>query len=168
MLRLARATVFAVACVAVTAAGHLLAGGAALPLGVLAAGLLAALTLAYALNGRERGPEVVLAATAAAQLGLHQLFSAPAPEMAHDHLNLGMPLAHLTVALLTGWWLHRGESACWLMLRLWLNGLPRVLTLDLPQPVRQAPAPPATPRPIPRWTPTPIHRRGPPQRSRTR
>lgn len=161
MLRLARAIVFAVACVAVTAAGHALAGGAAIAPATLAAGGLLSLGPAWVLGGRERGPEVVLAATAAAQFALHELFATPMG--AHAHFGLGMPLAHLTVALLTGWWLYRGESAFWLMLRLWLNGLPRLLPLaPLPTPVRPAPVQGAYAPFVTRWVATPIGRRGPP------
>jgi hypothetical protein len=152
-MRLARATVFAAACAAVSAAGHVLAGGAAIPPGVLAAGALGALALAYALNGRERGPHMVLGATIGAQLALHELFTRAAPGHLpmpphdamppHGHFDPGMPLAHLAVAALTGWWLHRGESACWLMLRLW--GAPG---LPVPRRLRAVPcAAPARPTP---------------------
>ncbi|MEV0347648.1 hypothetical protein AB0H88_17930 [Nonomuraea sp. NPDC050680] len=135
-MRLARAIVFAVACAAVTAAGHAFAGGAAVAPGVMVLGGLGALGLAYVLGGRERGPEVVFGATVGTQALLHQLFGVTAPSSGHAHLTVGMPLVHLTIAVLTGWWLYRGESAFWLMLR--LSGRPR---LALPRPLRPVPAP---------------------------
>ncbi|MCC5582017.1 hypothetical protein IMZ11_41100 [Microtetraspora sp. AC03309] len=150
-LRLPRATVFAAVCVGVSAGGHVLAGGGPVPPDVMALGALGALALAYALNGRERGPEVVLTATIGAQVLLHELFALSAPvtsavseisdvsttsempptqamqampvalsDAGHGgHPGLGMSLAHLVLAVSTGWWLYRGESAVWLMLRLW-------------------------------------------------
>ncbi|MFI6318847.1 MFS transporter [Nonomuraea sp. NPDC050556] len=122
-LRLLRAAVFAVACVLVTAGGHLFAGGSAVPAGVIFAAGAGALGMAYGLNGRELGRGTILALTTAAQACLHALFAWAAPASAvysaHGHLKVGMVLVHLTAALLTGWWLHRGESALWLLLRLW-------------------------------------------------
>ena len=43
-----------------------------------------------------------------------------------------MTPAHLVVGVLTGWWLHRGEQAFWLVLRLWgiSHGLPYVYNAD--------------------------------------
>lgn len=43
------------------------------------------------------------------------LLHGPAPS---GHPSFGMALAHLTVAALTAWWLHRGERALWTMIRL--------------------------------------------------
>lgn len=147
-LRMARAAVFAVVCVIVSACGHVFAGGAPVTPGVLLTGAAGACALAYALTGRERGRATVLGATIAAQAVLHELFAltAPAPDLhaRHGHSGLGMVLVHLTVAWLTGWWLHRGESAFWLLLRLW-GRTPLALTRWLltgpavsPTPVRQA------------------------------
>ncbi|MEO3887701.1 hypothetical protein [Nonomuraea sp. B5E05] len=176
-LRLARAVVFAAACGAVSAGGHALAGGGPVPLPVYAAAVLAALGLAYLIDGRERGPVAVLAATTGTQMLLHQLFErlapAPASELAHAHPGPGMALVHLTVAALTAWWLHRGERALWLMIRLYATP-PPVIRLLVAAPVEVA---------LPSWRPpTPdvpaytgeivsgtVSRRGPPgkvQRSR--
>ena len=170
-MRLARAIVFAVVCAAVSAAGHAFAGGAAVAPGVMVAGGLGALVLAYILSGRERGPEVVLGATVGTQVLLHQLFELTAPGTGHAHFAVGMALVHLTIAMLTGWWLHRGESAFWLMLR--LSGRPR---LALPRPFRPVPAI-AKVRPAPARAPlrpsitvriaTAEPRRGPPTRGDT-
>ncbi|WP_433413707.1 MFS transporter [Microtetraspora malaysiensis] len=173
-LRLARAAAFAAVCVLVSAAGHIFAGGGPVAPGALLVGTFGSVVLAYALNGRERGPEVVLTATVGAQLFLHELFASttPAPiphhEDGHGHLGTGMVLAHLVVAVLTGWWLYRGESAVWLMLRLW--GAPTFpvlrLLLTVPEetlrPVWQA-VPASDPEPYGRREiAVSIHRRGPP------
>ncbi|MFI6497326.1 MFS transporter [Nonomuraea typhae] len=167
VLRLVRAAVFAMVCVAVSAGGHLFAGGARITATPLLLGAGAALALAWTLNGRERSRETVLAATAGTQIVLHELFTdAPDPIAEHGHLNLGMPLVHLTVALLTGWWLHRGERAAWAILRLWAAEPFRLLLIakppEPPEPVR-----PAVPRDDAgvhrsRHFTTAVARRGPP------
>ncbi|MEV4360506.1 hypothetical protein ACWEPL_55050 [Nonomuraea sp. NPDC004186] len=172
MLRLVRAVVFATVCGAVSAGGHALAGGGLVPFEVYLAGVLAALGLAYLIDGRERGAVAVLVATVGTQMLLHQLFErlTPAAEAgpAHGHPAPGMALVHLTMAGLTAWWLHRGERALWLMIRLY--GAPRLI---VPLPAAAVPA--GTARPS--WRPvTPyltayagrtvsgaILRRGPPQ-----
>lgn len=171
--RLPRALVFATLCLVVTGGGHALAGGGLVPahLGVL--GAVVAFCLAYALNGRERGLEVVLPTTVAAQILLHELFSlaAPAPHTAvsadHGHPGLGMTVIHLVVASLTGWWLHRGESALWLMIRLYGRRIPLIRmvvfgVVETPRPIWQT-VPASDVRPYGGWEISPaLRRRGPP------
>ncbi|MFC7586597.1 hypothetical protein ACFQYP_24800 [Nonomuraea antimicrobica] len=77
--RLARAAVFAAVCVVVSAAGHVLAGGAPVAVAALCAGVVAAFVPAFALGARERGPEVVVGVTAGVQILLHELFARSAP-----------------------------------------------------------------------------------------
>ncbi|MEV0612418.1 hypothetical protein AB0I81_03770 [Nonomuraea sp. NPDC050404] len=177
VLRLSRAVVFATVCGAVSAGGHALAGGGLVPFGVYLAAVLAALALAYLIDGRERGPAAVLAATVGTQTVLHQLFERLAPGegagLAHAHPAPGMLLVHLTVAALTAWWLHRGESALWLMIRLY--GAPRpAIRLFVPIGAT-AGAPPPIRRPITAGPPPvgrgriisgTITRRGPPATTR--
>ncbi|MER6946754.1 hypothetical protein ABT294_22240 [Nonomuraea sp. NPDC000554] len=135
--RLARAAVFAAVCVVMSAGGHALAGGAPVTAPTLFAGVVAAFVLAFVLSGRERGPEVIIGVTAGAQILLHELFSRTAPisvaSAEHTHggtPGVGMTVAHLVVAVLSGWWLHRGESAFWLMVRLWgMAPLPKLRRL---------------------------------------
>lgn len=81
-LRLTRAMVFAVVCLAVSVGGHALAGGGAVAPGIAALAFGGLLALAYLLSGRERGPEIVLGGTLTAQTLLHELFawSMPGPD----------------------------------------------------------------------------------------
>ncbi|MFB9248738.1 hypothetical protein ACFFWE_10900 [Sphaerisporangium melleum] len=175
ILRLVRAAVFATVCVVISSAGHTFAGGAPIRPDMVVMGTLGALGLAYTLNGRERGPEVVLAASMGAQIALHELFAATSVPMTvvagprHGHLTFGMTLLHLTLAAITGWWLYRGESAAWLMLRLWRMPFPALSWL-LPC-VATAFLPPPSPLgagepwlcPVADILPA-LHRRGPPVR----
>lgn len=62
-LRLMRAMVFAVVCLAVSVGGHALAGGVAVAPGIAALAFGGLLALAYLLSCRERGPEIVLGGT---------------------------------------------------------------------------------------------------------
>lgn len=173
VLRLARATVFATVCVVVSAGGHAFAGGGAVAPAVMILGGLVSFVLAYVLSGRERGPETVLLATAGTQILLHEVFAQTSPASVaaapgHGHLGVGMALIHAVVALLTGWWLHRGESAVWAMLRLW-GAVPfRLLPLLVAVPVegprrvwRAVPADEAGPR-CSREFAAAVRRRGPP------
>jgi hypothetical protein len=174
-LRAPRAIVFATLCIVVSAGGHALAGGGQVPPHLAVLGAMIAFCVAYALNGRERGAEVVLAATIGVQVLLHELFSraAPAaPHMAvaadHAHRGLGMAAIHLVVALGTGWWLYRGESALWLMIRLYGGRIPVIRlplatgAAEVPPTVWQA-VPAADVRPYGGWEILPVlRRRGPP------
>ncbi|WP_329430601.1 hypothetical protein OG339_22125 [Streptosporangium sp. NBC_01495] len=172
-LRVPRAVVFATMCLVVSAGGHALAGGGLIPPHLAVLGALVAFCVAYALNGRERGVEVVLGATTGAQILLHELFgrAAPAPQTTlsaeHGHSGLGMTVIHLAVALGTGWWLHRGESAVWLMIRLYGGPRPLIRLLlavpaEVSSPVWRA-VPAAEVRPYGGWEILPVlRRRGPP------
>ncbi|MGK5628636.1 hypothetical protein [Streptomyces sp. URMC 123] len=74
-LRLLRAAVFAAVCAVLSAAGHVLASCATVPLWTLVAGFLAVLAAAAPLAGRERSLPGIAAGLAVAQLGLHALFA---------------------------------------------------------------------------------------------
>jgi hypothetical protein len=78
-----------------------------------------------------------------------------------------MALAHLTVAVLTAWWLHRGERALWLMMRLYATPPPVVrLLLAAPAGVAIPSWRPIVPREVPacagRIVSRAVSRRGPP------
>jgi hypothetical protein len=136
--RLVRSAAFAAVCVLLAALAHRLAGGdgpTAWALTVAAAGVFAGSAM---LAGRERSPVLITSVLLVAQGGLHELFnhgatvkailtsrlwaSVPAAPVG-DHqthglgISLGMLLAHLTAALVTAWWVARGEAALWSILR---------------------------------------------------
>ncbi|MFC4533127.1 hypothetical protein [Sphaerisporangium dianthi] len=126
VLRLLRATAFAVVCVAVSLGMHALAGGAAIGAAVFI-GVTALVTGgAFLLARRQRGLGTLLAAAFAAQYGLHHLFSQaatqPPPDAYHGHgrlaVGVAMLLAHTVTALLSAHWLERGETALATLLRL--------------------------------------------------
>ncbi|MFI7700013.1 hypothetical protein [Nonomuraea sp. NPDC049480] len=175
VLRLARAIVFTTVCIVVTAAGHAFAGGDSSTPWVLLVGAAATLGPAYVLSGREHGLGFVLGVTVAAQAFLHELFTRNAPipvdDVVHSHFGFGMGVAHLVVAVVTGWYLHRGDSALWLMLRLWAKPSIAVLwwlaTPVVPPRARvlRIPTPPAPRVPTSWELPAAVSRRGPPSLS---
>ncbi|MEW9548185.1 hypothetical protein [Nonomuraea sp. NPDC050783] len=132
-LRGPRAAVFAVVCVYAALGMHLLAGGPGARLEHVAAATAATGAGAFLLARRRRSPATLAVAAFAAQYGMHRLFSAGAAgaPAAHEHAlhqpalhehvlhhehgglsaGLGMVAAHLAVAVLSAWWLDRGETA---------------------------------------------------------
>ncbi len=123
-LRLARSAAFTVVCVLLAVGAHWFAGGAAPPLPALLVGGAAVMATATAMAGRERSPWVVIGLLLAAQAFLHELLASLSPSVesavAHSHrlgVGAGMLTAHVTAALVTGWWLSRGEAALWSILR---------------------------------------------------
>ncbi|GES22841.1 hypothetical protein Aple_057400 [Acrocarpospora pleiomorpha] len=135
--RLVRSAAFAAVCVLLAAMAHQLAGGdepTAWTLIVAAAGVFAG---AATLAGCERSPVLITSMLLVAQGGLHELFNhgatvkailasrlwASVPAAAGDHqahglgISLGMLIAHITAALVTAWWVARGETALWSVLR---------------------------------------------------
>lgn len=120
-LRFARSAAFAAVGVALAALAHTLAGGSGPAPGVFGLGFAGVLVLGLVLSGRERSPATINVTLVGAQLALHYAFGAtPAPAGGHEQglgQDLGMLLAHLVATLITGWWLARGESALWSLLR---------------------------------------------------
>lgn len=136
LVRAARAALFAVVCVGVSAAMHGVAGGWSVEVRSAAAGLLAVTVVAYAGLGRERRGLTLTLGLGAAQVALHYLFDAtstagpaasssamtamppmpgmpsmtamPTPDAAHASAA-AMLLAHALAVLVCGWWLRRGE-----------------------------------------------------------
>ncbi|MFI7124830.1 hypothetical protein ACIBQ1_04005 [Nonomuraea sp. NPDC050153] len=145
-LRATRAAVFAAVCVLVSAALHGLAGGDPVHTGTLLGALTLTWTGAFLLGGRRRGLEVLLAACFAAQYGMHHLFSAgaAAPPPPHEHVTgVGMFLVHAVTAVLSAWWLARGESALAVLLHLAVASIDRwwgVLSLLTGGPVEASPS----------------------------
>ncbi|MFD3352395.1 hypothetical protein [Streptomyces fradiae] len=72
--RLLRAAVFTAVCVVLSALGHSLAAGQAVPWWTLAVGFAAILVLALPFTGRERSLPSITVALAGGQLALHMVF----------------------------------------------------------------------------------------------
>jgi hypothetical protein len=168
-VRWVRAASFAAACSVVAALGHL-AGGGQVDRLALAAGFLLMFLPALALTRRERTLATILPAVAVGQVVLHILLSQAAPghamvmpatgtagqagmtmPAAHEGSpGLGMLLTHAVAALVTSWWLERGEARLCGLVRRVANWALRPFTRMRPVPV-DGPARPirATPRPRP-------------------
>jgi hypothetical protein len=127
-VRSLRAAVFAVLCVLLAAGGHVLATGQAPSRWADAAGLVAVFAVGCPLGGRERSLSGIGGAMLVAQAGLHLGFEAARPRMAMNMHGAYMAssthaltphatAAHVAAALLTTWWLRRGEAALWSLLR---------------------------------------------------
>ncbi|MFB4277579.1 hypothetical protein ACBJ59_19975 [Nonomuraea sp. MTCD27] len=131
-LRGLRAAVFAVVCVLAALGMHVLAGGPIADLGTVVAATVVTGAGAFVLARRRRSTGTLLAASFAAQYGMHQLFTTGpgmgpgmGPAALPDHhgggglyAGAGMLLAHVLVATLSAWWLDRGETALAALLRL--------------------------------------------------
>ncbi|MEV4456192.1 MFS transporter [Microbispora sp. NPDC049633] len=123
--RLARSAAFSAVCVILAVGAHRFAGGGGPTPAALLTGVLVVTAGAAVAAGRERSPQAIVGLLLGAQAFLHFLLeiTASATEAGHPtwHGGLsaqtGMLTAHLTAALLTGWWLARGEEALWSVLR---------------------------------------------------
>jgi hypothetical protein len=184
-----RATVFAVVCVLLGAAGHALASGTLPPLVGLITGLPLVALLTGWLARRQRTLPVLAAAVTSTQLSLHALFdyAAANPAAGDPHaghlavaaghaghaagsLTAAMACAHLVAGMAAAWWLRRGESAvfahCAAMAAAVLP-LVHLFTSDDPIVLPAAPlAPPRQTDPLVRLHEAPLRhsvvRRGPP------
>lgn len=141
-LRAARAVVFAAACVGVSAGGHVWMSDATIPAFALLAAVLTATVAGYGLAGRERGFAPIAGLMLAGELGLHVLFTwaqhttaastpttsamagmgtpvamDPMPGWMSAHGCVGMVAVHAAAGLVCAWWLWRGETAVFRLLR---------------------------------------------------
>ncbi|WP_171069118.1 hypothetical protein [Actinomadura geliboluensis] len=82
LFRVARAVVFATVCVALAVLGHVLAGGAAVPLWAGTAGFGAVVGVTLMLAGHERSLGMILGGLLGGQFALHTLFTAAAADPA--------------------------------------------------------------------------------------
>ncbi|MFB4262538.1 hypothetical protein [Nonomuraea sp. GTA35] len=142
VMRAMRAAAFAALCVLVSAVLHGLAGGTPVRQEVLLGAYALTWAGAFLIGGRQRGLGVLLVACFVTQYGMHHLFSASAAVPAapfHDHgSGVGMFLVHGMTALISAWWLKRGESALAALLHLAVTAVRlwgRVLTVLLGGPV---------------------------------
>jgi hypothetical protein len=119
--RTARAVVFATVCVALATAGHVMASGESVPPVAALAGLAGLSVVGYALAGTERSLATILGGLLGGQFMLHALFAAAqhGQHLAHGHAmapssgGVSMTLAHVLAAVVSAWWLRRGERAVW-------------------------------------------------------
>jgi len=111
LIRGLRALVFAVACVAVTAALHFIAGGTLLSFGTFTAAVAVLAPPAYSLGDRQRGIGALTAACALAQSGLHAWFIFASGHAHHLMPGPAMLLAHALAMAVTAVWLARGDAA---------------------------------------------------------
>lgn len=179
VVRALRAAAFAAACILASALLHMLVGGGTIEPSVLAIAVVANWTFAYALGRRPRGRLTLLSMCGLSQYGMHQLFaahehasaaltpSAAAPVHGHG-TGPGMLLIHVTVALVSSWWLAQGEATlCALPLlaaaRTGLWWLRVLVFVPVAEPaVRVMPAWPQTARLVPPLLVRVLSRRGPP------
>ncbi|MFC6886717.1 MULTISPECIES: MFS transporter [Actinomadura] len=188
LFRTSRAVVFATVCVALATLGHAMASGSAVPAWAVLAGFAGTFAVTAALAGHERSLATLTGGLLGGQFALHALFvsaSAPAASMQHHPASAAGPsghgsgtamtLAHIAAAVLSAWWLRRGERAAW--------SLARRLSAVADRPIRLLlallAAEPAAPRPRTPVVPAAdvpgpavrvlrhlVVRRGPPARSR--
>ncbi len=137
--RSARAAVFAAVCVGVSGVGHALASGHTVPAGAALLGAAVVFGFARAAAGGERGYGSIAAWMLWGQLALHAVFSAAqaagaphaaghaAPAGDGGSSDPGMLAAHLLAALVSAWWLRRGEAAAFTLLRLAADAVLAVL-----------------------------------------
>ncbi|MGW0807328.1 hypothetical protein [Nonomuraea sp. NPDC002799] len=178
-LRGLRAAVFAIVCVFAALGMHVLAGGPGARLGTVAAATAATAVGAFVLARRRRSSGTLLAASFAAQYGMHQLFSSGAAAFSGHHgsglyAGIMMLLAHVLVATVSAWWLERGETALATLLILLACSLRDLWGLLTGR--RTPPRPPARPAPVTAVRPGigagqvlawELCRRGPPSRVTT-
>jgi len=190
--RAVRAGVFAVVCVAVSLAVHVLAGGAVVRPGVLGATVALTAVGAYLLAGRQRGFAGLLVACFGAQYGMHRVFSLAVAEPTpydigastppgafampgHPHgggfwLDVAMLLLHTLTAVVSAWWLEREEAALATLLHLLAASVLGLWARLAPSPAPPVAVPDCARPPVPERTGTAlarllavtVSRRGPP------
>jgi hypothetical protein len=181
--RLARAGIFTVVCAGMSVYGHAHVSHDPVPLSGLVAGVLLVFAMAWAATARECGYRRILAWMLWGQLALHVTLSAAhnvllgggavqsyyhhALGAAHPELVTGMPppshggestlgmlAVHAVAAVISAWWLRRGEAAAFALVRA-LGGVLIRRLLPQPRPRLGVAAPPPT-RPAPVDVP-PLH-----------
>ncbi|MFC5747306.1 MFS transporter [Actinomadura rugatobispora] len=192
LFRTSRAVAFAAVCVTLATLGHTLTSTAAVPLWAIAAGFGGVLAVTLALAGHERSLATILGGLLGGQFALHSLYAAAtAPPLPADpaaverhhavaslpghESSLAMTLAHVVAAVVSAWWLRRGERAAWTLARrvMVLAGRPLRVLLALlgAEPAAPAPRTPVVRAVVPAASAGgvlrhQVVRRGPPRRSR--
>ncbi|QVQ50808.1 hypothetical protein J4H86_18300 [Spiractinospora alimapuensis] len=138
--RSVRAGVFASVSVGVSAAGHSLASQQSLPPVALLVGLAALFACGWGFAGKERGLGAICGWMVWGQLALHIMFSlaqsasthvhgAPPSDVGGGQTGVDMMVVHVVAALVSGWWLRRGEAGLFHLLHLLGAALLSVLAL---------------------------------------
>jgi hypothetical protein len=149
LYRAARAVVFATVCVGLAITGHMMASGAAVPPAAVVGGLTVMVTVGVALGGTERSLPTILASLLGGQFVLHALFAAAqhGQHLAHGGTAPSssgggtMTLAHVVAAVVSAWWLRRGERAAWALARRVAAAVVRPARALRPSPPPRPPAP---------------------------
>jgi hypothetical protein len=144
LFRSSRAVVFATVCVTLATVGHAFSSTAPVPAWAILTGFGLVLAVALLLTGHERSLATILGGLLGGQFVLHSLYAAatgwalptvdaaspataPAASAAAHHAatievggqdsGISMTLAHVVAALVSAWWLRRGERAAWALAR---------------------------------------------------
>lgn len=161
VLRSTRAAIFAAVCVSLAAAGHALAAHTAVATWPVAVGFAMVYGVAWTLGGAERSLVTIMGGLLGGQFVLHSLFMSATSGMsgtvgpgmdhsvsvAHGHPGgwSAMTLAHVAAAVISAWWLRRGERAAWRLARWAATAASRPVRMLLallgsrPQPALAAP-----------------------------
>jgi putative effector of murein hydrolase LrgA (UPF0299 family) len=139
--RAARSVVFATVCVGLAITGHMVVSHATVPVPAAVGGLVALTVIGVALTGTERSLATILTGLLGGQFMLHAVFTAAqqGQHLEHGHAMpsssgaAAMTFAHVAAAVVSAWWLRRGERAVW--------GLARRIAAALRWPARALRAP---------------------------
>lgn len=124
-LRLARALVFSAVCVILASVGHLTASGSLLDPWAVGIGFLGMLGFSVIFTDHERSLPTIVGGLLGGQFTLHALFTAAQLEEHHPvvrgavdtDFSPAMISAHVLAAVLSAWWLWRGERSAWALAR---------------------------------------------------
>jgi hypothetical protein len=119
--RAARAVVFATVCAGLAITGHMMVSRAAVPPLAAVGGLFGLTVVGAALAGTERSLATILFGLLGGQFMLHALFTAAqeGQHLTHGHPmppssgSAAMTCVHVAAAIVSAWWLRRGERAVW-------------------------------------------------------
>jgi hypothetical protein len=147
--RAARAVVFATVCLGLAITGHMTVSGAPVPPLAAAGGLLGLTVAGIALAGAERSLPTILVGLLGGQFLLHALFTAAqqGQHLAHGHPmpassgGAAMTAVHVAAAVVSAWWLRRGERAVWSLAKRLAAVVIRRVLLPAPAHVRTPPSP---------------------------
>jgi hypothetical protein len=148
--RTARAAIFAIVCVTLATVGHAVAGETSVAPWAFVVGLGGTTLFAWVLAGAERSLVTIMGGMLGGQFVLHSLFMSARPGPAMDHATgrvvgampvhqghggLAMTLAHAGAAVISAWWLRRGERAVWRLARRTVAPVRALLALLASRPV---------------------------------